>query len=218
MLYLLLAVLVVAGDQFFKSWIVNHISLGGQMPVWPNIFHLTYIKNTGAAFSMFTGMRWVLIIVSIACTILLIFYLFRTKVGIVGKLGIAVVIGGAIGNMIDRIRLGYVVDMFEVEFMNYAVFNVADCFIVVGGILFCICYLVWSIKDEKRKKAMAKAEKERSIHKKAQFTEPVEADMFFQNDPQKDLKNDKKWTETEILESYEMERLLSEEENHDSDD
>ena len=150
MLYLLFAALVAGLDQAFKYWIVNNISFYGAKELIPGILHLTNIQNTGASFNMLEGMRWVLLGITAVCVAAIIIFLFKTEMkSIPGKIAIAAVLGGAIGNAIDRARLGYVVDMFQTDFINFAIFNVADCFIVCGGIVFCICYFVWSGKKEK---------------------------------------------------------------------
>ncbi|MGE4485506.1 MAG: signal peptidase II [Oscillospiraceae bacterium] len=150
MLYLLLAAVVAGLDQFFKYWIVNNIPFYGDKELIPGIIHLTNIQNTGASFNMMEGMRWVLLGITAVCVAGIIIFLFKTEMkSILGKVAIAAVLGGAVGNAIDRARLGYVVDMFQTDFINFAIFNVADCFIVCGGIVFCICYFVWSGKKEK---------------------------------------------------------------------
>ena len=133
----LFVAIVTVLDQLSKVWVVENIPMYTQIDAIPGLFHLTYVQNTGAAFSSFEGMRWLFV---------LIFLLFAA--GIVwefskGKMGfdrferwcIIAVFAGGLGNMIDRLRLGYVVDMIEVEFIHFPVFNVADCFITCGSIL-----------------------------------------------------------------------------------
>lgn len=153
MLHAIIAIAVIVLDQFFKFWIVKNIELGGSMPFLPGILGLTYVRNTGGAFSILSSATWLLTAVTIVFIIGLIVYLIKGKLGKVSGICVAAVIGGAIGNLIDRVRLGYVVDMFEVQFMEYAIFNIADCFIVVGVIIFCIFYLI----EERKKEMEAKA-------------------------------------------------------------
>lgn len=148
-IYLLTAAAVAIADQLSKVWIVNNISLGSELSVLPGIFHLTYVKNTGAAFSMLSGHVNLLLIITIAASILILFVLFKADFNWVGKLSLSVILGGAIGNIIDRVYLGYIVDMIEVEFVNFAIFNVADSFICVGGVVFCIYYLFFHDKRTK---------------------------------------------------------------------
>ena len=152
-MYFIIAVFVTAADQLFKKWIVASVPLSGYMAMIPGIIHLTYVRNTGAAFSIFTNMRLFLTILTSCMIAGLIVFLIKARLSKLEKIALSAVLGGAVGNLIDRVFLGYVVDMFEVEFIEYAVFNVADSFIVVGGIVFCICYLIDAVKDEKAKKA-----------------------------------------------------------------
>ena len=131
---------IVAADQLSKLWIVANIPLYEQIPVIPGLFHLTYVQNTGAAFSSFEGQIWLFTIVFVVLTAAVIWEFSTKKMGFTAfeRWCIAAIYAGGLGNMIDRLRLGYVVDMIEVEFMNFAVFNVADCFITCG----CIAMLV----------------------------------------------------------------------------
>ena len=131
---------IVAADQFFKFWIVDNIPLHQQLAAIPGVFHLTYVQNTGAAFSSFQGQLWLFILVFAVLTAGVIWEFTTKKMGFSNfeRWCIAAIYAGGLGNMIDRLRLGYVVDMFEVEFMQFAVFNVADCFITCG----CVALLV----------------------------------------------------------------------------
>ena len=159
MLYGFLAVFVVlitVADQITKAMTVANIALYQDIPVIDGLFHFTYVQNTGAAFSSFEGMRWGFVLIFLVLT-LAIGYEIVKKTMPFTKFEwwcIAAIYGGGLGNMIDRVRLGYVVDMIEVEFIKFPVFNVADCFITCGCILL-IAHLVlfnrefW--KDEKKK-------------------------------------------------------------------
>lgn len=135
------AVLIVVLDQVSKYFVLKCIPLGGIVPVWNGVFHLTHVQNSGMAFSMLEGARVFFVLMTIAAFVLLYFAI--KKKWITHPLGfwaLAMIAGGAVGNLIDRIRWGYVVDMIEVEFLpfDFAVFNVADCFVVVGAILLVI--------------------------------------------------------------------------------
>ena len=149
MLYLILAALLVALDQAVKFLVRAHIPLGGSLPVLPGVLDLTYVQNTGAAFSLFTGHTWLLTIISLAVSVALAAALVK---GVLrhpfARCALAVVLAGAVGNLIDRALLGYVTDMFETLFMRFAVFNVADICVVVGGIAFCVYYLFFHGKEE----------------------------------------------------------------------
>jgi signal peptidase II len=155
MLYLFAALLAAAAiglDQLTKYLVVQHIALGEKVSLLPGIVHLTYIKNSGAAFSMLEGQRWPLVVLTVVTLGVIVFVLAKRYVSHpLGVLTLAAIAGGAVGNLIDRVRFGYVVDMIEVEFMHFAVFNVADMFVTCGGVLFCIYVIFFFGKDEKNR-------------------------------------------------------------------
>lgn len=138
MLYLglgLFAVGIIALDQLVKYWTVTQIALGDQVPVLDGVLHFTYVQNTGASFSMLAGSRWLFVGIFLAFTVLLGVLLWKKIIVKRFELWcLAAVWAGGVGNAIDRILNGFVVDMFEVEFISFAVFNVADIFIVCGCI------------------------------------------------------------------------------------
>ena len=142
MLYGVLALFVVVSvilDQVTKYLTVANIPLGTAIPAIPGLFQLTYLRNTGMAFSMLEGGRWFFLIMTAAAFVFMGIVLKKKWITHpTGLWAMAAIAGGAIGNLIDRIRLGYVIDMIEVTFMNFAVFNVADCFVVCGAILLVI--------------------------------------------------------------------------------
>ena len=145
-------VLSVALDQWFKFWIRAHIPLDAtaaeELPLLPGIVHLTHIHNYGAAFGMMQGGRWIFLGLLVFFCALVI---WAMKSGWLpdrfSRFLAVLAAGGAIGNGIDRFFYGYVVDMFEVEFMDFAVFNIADSFLCVSAALF----MIWTLlhKDEK---------------------------------------------------------------------
>ena len=143
MQYILMALFVAAvtvADQITKWLVVENIPLHGQVDAIPGLFHFTYVQNTGAAFSSFQGMQWLFALVFLAFTVAIIWEFSKKRLPFTDFerwLMVAVYAGG-LGNMIDRVRLGYVVDMIAVDFMNFAVFNVADCFITCGCVLLLV--------------------------------------------------------------------------------
>ena len=158
MQYILMALMgcgIVAADQLSKLWIVENIPLYQQTPVIPGLFHLTYVQNTGAAFSSFQGQQWLFILVFAVLTAAVIWEFTTKKMGFstFERWCIAAIYAGGLGNMIDRLRLGYVVDMIKTEFMNFPVFNVADCFITCGCVLLLVHLFFFNRefwKDEKK--------------------------------------------------------------------
>ena len=143
MQYILMALMaagIVAADQLSKLWILGNLPLYEQIPVIPGLFHLTYVQNTGAAFSSFQGQLWLFVLIFAVLTVAVVWEFITRKMGFstFERWCIAAIYAGGVGNMIDRLRLGFVVDMIEVEFMTFPAFNVADCFITCG----CIAMLV----------------------------------------------------------------------------
>lgn len=141
---LLFLCLFVAGitvaDQLTKFFVVENIPLYTDVPAIDGLFHLTYTQNTGAAFSSFEGMRWMFVVIFVALTVAVVWEYAKKALPFTNfeRWLIAAIYGGGLGNVIDRVRLGYVVDMIELDFMDFAVFNVADCFITCG----CIALMV----------------------------------------------------------------------------
>ena len=138
--YCLFVIGIVAADQVTKLLVLEHIPLYSEVEAIPGLFHLTYVQNTGAAFSSFEGMRWLFVALFVVMTVLVLVEYFKKPMpfSTFERWCIAAIYGGGLGNIIDRIRLGYVVDMIEVDFMNFPVFNVADCFITCGCILLIV--------------------------------------------------------------------------------
>lgn len=149
MLYAIIAVLILIADQWVKYWTTVNIVLDtGEAALIPGFLKLVNVHNTGAAFGFLGSMqmRWVFILIAVAFVIALI-VLIATK-AFPGKFAtwcFTLAMAGAIGNCIDRFLFGYVVDMFKPEFINFAVFNVADVFLVISCILF-IFYLIFGNK------------------------------------------------------------------------
>ncbi len=152
MWYALLLAACVAGDQLLKYWVVNHLEIGQSAAFLPGLVRLTRLHNTGAAWGSFSGSTALLTAVTavllIAVAWLVLKKIVRHPLGLCAAM---LVLGGGIGNMIDRICRGYVVDMFDLEFMDYPIFNLADCFVVVGVILGAVYYLWFYDKYDGRK-------------------------------------------------------------------
>ena len=151
MTYFLMALFgvgAVALDQWTKALTVANIPLYMDVPVLDGLFHFTYVQNTGAAFSSFEGQQWLFALIFAVFTGIMGFELFKNTMGFkpFERWCLAAIWAGGLGNMIDRVRLGYVVDMIEVEFIRFPVFNVADCFITCGCVLL-IAHLVLFNKD-----------------------------------------------------------------------
>ena len=119
--------LLIALDQAVKWYVVKAIPLGGMRTFIPKVVSLTYLKNSGAAFSMLENQQWFFAIITLIAMGAAFVYLYRHIKGSIWLLlGLTLIISGGIGNFIDRLRQGFVVDMFHLDFMNFAIFSVAD--------------------------------------------------------------------------------------------
>ena len=153
MLYAVLVAALVALDQLVKYLVVQQIPLGEHVPFLPHLLDLTYVENTGAAFSMFSQHTWVLTLISLVLSVVLAVGVFKPLFRHpFGRTALALLLAGAVGNLIDRALQGYVVDMFHVLFMEFAVFNVADICVVVGGFAAVVYYLFFYEKLEGKSK------------------------------------------------------------------
>ena len=159
---LLIAIILgsIALDQLTKWLAVAFLEGQPSFPIWQDVLHLTLAKNEGAAFGMLSDHRWVFMIFSTVAIIGLLIYLFRfpPKSRYV-QITLAMIVGGGIGNMIDRVRLEYVIDFIDFcafPFWTW-IFNVADAFVVVGCGLAVLSMILDEIKEHKKKKATAEA-------------------------------------------------------------
>ena len=155
MWYIVLLAACVAGDQLLKGWVVTHLAVGESAPLLPGVVQLTRLHNTGAAWSSFSGKTGLLaavtIVLMLAVAWLLVKRIVRHPLGVTAGV---LVLGGGIGNVIDRVCRGYVVDMLDLQFVDYPIFNLADCFVVIGVVLgaayFLWCYDKYDKKKEPR--------------------------------------------------------------------
>ena len=138
-------VLLIVLDQLVKWTIVSNIKLGEVKGFIPSIMSLTYLQNTGAAFSILENQQWLFTIITLRVIGGAIWYLIKNIKGSFWLIsGLTLIIAGGLGNFIDRLRQGFVVDMFQVDFINFAVFNVADTYLTFGVLIM----LLVIIKEE----------------------------------------------------------------------
>jgi len=145
MLYAIVAIVLLIFDQALKLWVTNNIVLNvGTVELIPGVLHLTKLHNYGAAFSFMQNYRWFFVVLCVLFCAVIIYLMAKNIInGRVARWTAIFVMAGALGNCIDRIINGYVVDMLEFDIINFpAVFNLADVFITVGGVIFCICILI----------------------------------------------------------------------------
>ena len=153
MLYAVIVLALIAADQGLKYWVVSHLALGQSAPFLPGVMQLTRLHNTGAAWSSFSGMTTVLAAITVVLMALVLWLLVKRIVRHpLGVAGCLFILGGGMGNLIDRVFRGYVVDMFDIQLFQYPIFNLADCFVVIGAILGGIYYLFLYEKTDKKEK------------------------------------------------------------------
>ncbi|WP_283588305.1 signal peptidase II [Limosilactobacillus viscerum] len=139
--YLIFTAALVVGDQLVKHWVSATIALNSSQPVVPNLLAITNLRNDGAAWSILEGQQWFFTVVTLIALAVLayLFYRWRRQPRLLWPL--TLILAGAIGNFIDRLQNGYVVDMFELLFINFPVFNVADLCLTVGVLWLVVIFI-----------------------------------------------------------------------------
>lgn len=143
--YLFVIALLVCIDQYTKQIVITYLGIGEKLEIIPNLFYINHVRNTGAAWSLFDGQRTLFIIITILAVLSFSYLLFSKKENkLIIKISYLLIIGGAIGNLIDRISYGFVIDFLDFYIFNYdyPVFNVADIFLVIGVILYFISIIL----------------------------------------------------------------------------
>lgn len=149
MIFTIITLLLVVIDQITKVITVKYLMPVSSVVLIENILSLTYVENRGAAFGILQNARWVFILFTIMAVVGILYFKIRHKPkGLTINSALCLVTSGAIGNLIDRVFRGYVVDMIEVTFIDYPVFNAADCFVVVGAVMLSI-YILFIYKEPK---------------------------------------------------------------------
>ncbi len=167
-IWLALIAVTVFLDQITKYLTILYLKPIDTQPLWEGVLHLTYVENTGAAFGMMKDSRWIFMVTSTVAIIGILVYMFyrtyvkKTPLPWMEALSLSFIVGGGIGNMIDRTILGYVVDMIDFRLINFAVFNVADSFVCVGAGLMVLYLIREMVKETKAEKARKGEETEES--------------------------------------------------------
>ena len=158
MAYVILNLVCVAAlvgiDQAIKLWATQYLAPVEAITVIPHVVELRFVLNQGMAFSLLSGKQLFLILATSAALLLVAYLLFfRSRGKLLQQIAFILVLAGGIGNLIDRVLHGTVVDFFAVTFTNFAVFNVADCYVTVGVCLLLLFYIIKEVRDAKQKKA-----------------------------------------------------------------
>ncbi len=149
-LMLIIGAAVVGADQLLKNWITAHISFGESQTIIPGLLSFTKVHNTGAAWSSFEGQTWffyLVTVIAVAIILPLLIKAWRQKTSLLYYSGLVLMLAGTIGNFIDRARQGFVVDMFQLDFINFPIFNIADLALTIGVALLFI-FVIFFDRDE----------------------------------------------------------------------
>ena len=160
MLPILFCAALIAIDQLSKYFAYTLLRPVGTVPIINNVFSLTYVENVGAAYGIFEGARWFLIGITVIVTVGIVIYyrrLPKTKPYNKARFALLLITAGALGNFIDRVRNGYVVDFLQARFIDFPVFNIADSCVVIGVIFFALLYL-FVYREDKTVKSQAEPE------------------------------------------------------------
>lgn len=146
-IWIALSLGITIADQLIKYLVLNNIASTDTITVIPKVLQLVFVKNTGAAFSLFSGKTYVLSLVSIAVCVFVLWYLIKKKPqNRLLSVSLGMVLGGAAGNLIDRVFRNYVIDYAELCFVRFPVFNLADVAITVGAVLLMIYVIFFDNK------------------------------------------------------------------------
>lgn len=149
-LYLFISLFVVLADQGLKNYIVSNYTVGEVHQIIPGILSFNYLQNDGAAWNILTGQMWLFYAISVIAITVCLYFLFNKKYkNALFDVGLALVLGGIIGNFIDRLHLKYVVDMLQLDFINFNIFNIADSAITTGVLIIFIYLIFFADKDDK---------------------------------------------------------------------
>lgn len=140
-LYFLAIILLIGIDQFVKYWVVAHLALGQSLSVVGGLLSITRINNTGAAWSIFSGHQFIFVVIALVATVLIIYFLNQYWQNIPYRIGLGLLLAGTLGNVIDRIFYSHVVDMFQLDFINFPIFNCADMYLTFGIIILAIAII-----------------------------------------------------------------------------
>ena len=153
----IIAVLLIAVDRITKNWAAQALA-SGDIAVIDKVLYFRYTENTGVAFSMFSDNRWVLVgITSVMLIVALAFFLSGKIKDKLELFALSLIIAGGVGNLIDRLSLGYVIDFIDVRIINFAIFNVADMCITIGAILVCIAAFAAEKREKREQESKQKA-------------------------------------------------------------
>ena len=152
MIYLLIFAAIVGADVLTKLSAVRYLMKVDTVPLWEGVFHLTYVENRGAAFGILQNQRWFFVVLTmIVLAVVLVFCIKASTKHPLLFTGLSFMAGGAVGNLIDRVLYGYVVDFLDFRLIDFPVFNVADIFVVISAGLLALYFIFFDKTEEKDK-------------------------------------------------------------------
>lgn len=166
LLYIGMILLLVGLDQWTKYLAILHLKGQDNIVWWENVFELEYRENTGAAFSIMQGQSWFLIGFTSIALLLVAIFLFRSKLGKISWVRVtgSLILAGGIGNLIDRIFRGFVVDFLYFSLIDFPVFNVADCCVVIGAVLLMVYVLFFYRESSQIEQEVALSDNDHPDH------------------------------------------------------
>lgn len=151
---LLMSAVLVGIDQILKVLAMEYLKPIGSYPIIPDVFHLTYVENRGAAFGMMAGQKWLLVWVTAIVILAAVAVVMAGKIkNTTVLLAVATIMGGGVGNLIDRVYRGFVVDYVHLKIIDFAVFNFADICVTVGTAILLIYLLFYELKHKNKEAA-----------------------------------------------------------------
>jgi len=149
LIFSIISIMLIVIDQIIKLWSFNSLRMGNSITIISNILELDYLENRGAAFGIFQGNVVALAIISIMIMVIIIVYMVKNKIkNQIFLLALIFIISGGIGNLIDRIFRGFVIDYIELLFIKFPVFNMADVYVFLGAIL--ISYYILFLEEKEK--------------------------------------------------------------------
>ena len=150
MLYFLTFAAILVIDIASKIWAIGWLKPNFSVPLWKNVFHLTYVENRGAAFGIFQGGTAFFIVFTVVILALIVYVIKKyAKESKLLSLSLVFIAGGAVGNLIDRVLRGFVIDFFDFCLINFPVFNVADIFVCIGAAMLIVFVIFFDGKEKK---------------------------------------------------------------------
>ena len=151
---IIIAIVSAVADQLIKLYINGSLKLYEERSFIPHVLSITHIRNSGAAWSIMEGRTWFLVLLPVLMIAAALWFMYRSRNGSrLALISLGLVVGGGIGNLIDRVRMHEVIDYLKCELFDFPIFNFADVCVVVGAIMFCVYMIFFDESDEKSKKA-----------------------------------------------------------------